>query len=204
MLYRLPPEWIPHLVFPLSADRDKESVRKALREYRPDMPLGGESSDICFVSGDFRSYLESALPSESIAEGAMIDSRTGEEIGRHHGLPFYTEGMRKGLGLSCGPWFVRGRDAVKNELILDHGVEPVTCTVHFKNAVWQQPVYDGKLYSFKFCYRCPVAHGRIIFDSPDKNSGTVEMTRSWSGVSPGQSIVFYDGAVLLGGGFITK
>lgn len=168
-----------------------------------------DSTGICFIGErDFKTFLSQYLPAQP---GEMRDIRTGEIKGRHDGLMYYTLGQRQGLGIGGSgtgePWFVVDKDLQNNVLLVVQGEQyeglystgltatdvnwispdkpsgPVACTAKFR---YRQPD-QGVTLTMGADGTCEVA-----FDKPQK------------AVTPGQSVVFYDGEICLGGGIIDK
>ena len=200
VLHRLPYEWLEMLEFPL-ADIEKRNVKREVARVLDTNVTGGESQDICFLEGSsLEGYLRENLSAEELRAGMFVDER-GNPLGAHKGLVFYTEGQRKGLGLSRGPWFVKKRDFSSGNLFLSHGSEPKARRIYFRNASWQQPMTCGKEYNVKICYRFPPM--RAVLTALDEDGGEAELLEPSGGVSIGQSLVFYDEKTLMGGGYIT-
>ncbi|BDF78815.1 tRNA 2-thiouridine(34) synthase MnmA [Pyramidobacter piscolens] len=203
MLCRLPHEWLSWLCFPLSEERSKTGVKNELASRLGAERLAqGDSQGICFLEGgSLERFLEDHLAAEERHIGRMV-GHDGEDLGPHKGLIFYTEGQRRGLGLSRGPWFVARRDFASNRLLLSHGTEATVGTIYFENARWQQEVRAGQDCLVQYCYRARPVPGRLA-DCHD-GGGTVELQEPAGSVSIGQALVLYDVAerVLLGGGFI--
>jgi len=110
-------------LFPLGA-MDKNEVRRLARDYGLANHAKRDSTGICFVGErPFRQFLAEYVS----AEPGPILTRSGEEVGQHSGLPFYTLGQREGLGVGgCrgspqSPWFVAAKDAARNALIVVQG-----------------------------------------------------------------------------------
>ena len=132
----------------------------------------------------------------------------GQTVGEHIGLMFYTLGQRKGLGIGGAgePWFVVGKDLVKNELIVVQGhTHPLlyTQSLQMQQLSWTLPEKPvAGRYTCKTRYRmadaaCELRYldndtAELIFDAPQ-----------WA-VTPGQSAVLYDRDICLGGGIITS
>ncbi|MDY3868049.1 MAG: tRNA 2-thiouridine(34) synthase MnmA [Pyramidobacter sp.] len=202
MLYRLPSEWIGRLVFPLRSDEKHDVRQETAQRLHSDQFSLGDSQDICFLGDqNLEDYLRSHLSAESIKPGLITDTE-GNALGTHRGVSLYTEGQRKGLGLSGGPWFVRSKDRAENRLVLEHGKETGVHRISFCCANWQQPVSTGTTYSVQYRYRCVPVTGNLI--RYDGSSGEFELSLPAGGVAAGQSLVFYDGTMLLGGGIITS
>lgn len=202
MLYRLPPEWIARLVFPLHDD-EKDHVRDetAARLHSAELSKG-DSQDICFLGQQsLEGFLRGRLGLGELPPGPMV-SVEGRVLGGHRGLALYTEGQRKGLGLSDGPWFVREKDRPGNRLVLEHGCESGVRRILFGKANWQQSVKIGEIYNVQYRYRCAPVSANLVRYSD--GAGEAELLLPAGGVALGQSLVFYDGDVLLGGGIITS
>lgn len=168
-----------------------------------------DSTGICFIGErDFKQFLSQYLPAKP---GNMVDIRNGEVKGRHDGLMYYTLGQRQGLGIggsgSGEPWFVVDKNLETNELLVVQGEQypgiyskGLTAT----DVNWISPKRPQGSFACtaKFRYRQPDqgvvltfmedGTAQVVFDSPQK------------AVTPGQSVVFYDGDVCLGGGVIDK
>lgn len=202
MLCRLPYEWLPRLCFPLSAERDKTGVKNELASRLGGRLAQGDSQGICFLEGgSLERFLEDHIASEERHIGRMVD-HDGKDLGPHRGLIFYTEGQRRGLGLSRGPWFVERRDFTNDRLLLSHGTEATVGTISFENAVWQQEVRAGQECLVQYCYRARPVPGRLT-DCHD-GCGAVKLRKPAGSVSIGQALALYDETeyILLGGGFI--
>ena len=102
---------ISKIIFPIG-DLMKEDVRRIAEENHLINAKRKDSQGICFLGKiNYNEYIEQYLGTQ---DGNIINADTGEKIGTHHGHWFHTIGQRKGLGLSGGPWYVVGKNAVKN------------------------------------------------------------------------------------------
>ncbi|HEV2037281.1 MAG TPA: tRNA 2-thiouridine(34) synthase MnmA, partial [Candidatus Eremiobacteraceae bacterium] len=117
MLAGLRPDQLASIIMPLGK-YTKEQTRTAARELDLDVAEKPDSVDLCFVGGDYRSFIAQRYP-ESAAAGAMI-TIDGHEVGRHNGLLGYTIGQRKGLPdtLRDGPWYVLRTDRDTNAVVI--------------------------------------------------------------------------------------
>ena len=203
MLCRLPQSWLDRLIFPLEDISSKQQVRDELFSLSFDGVLtAGESQDICFLANEgLDDFLKHHIPERDRVLGRMIDE-TGSDLGAHKGLIFYTEGQRKGLGISRGPWFVERRDFIDGKLHLTHGREHLRKKIFYDRAVWQQSISNAHDLHVQYCYRFPPVRAVLIDNEDNEKKGAVELDTPAGGVSLGQSIVFYDGDILLGGGVI--
>jgi tRNA-specific 2-thiouridylase len=168
-----------------------------------------DSTGICFIGErNFKEFLRSYLP----AQGGDIRTPEGELKGRHDGLMYYTLGQRQGLGIGGSgtgePWFVAGKDLERNVLIVVQGDKHpalYSSALTASGVNWiapDTPAAGAEPFrcTAKFRYRQPdqgvTVKSRgdglwdVVFDEPQK------------AVTPGQSVVFYDGELCLGGGTI--
>jgi tRNA-specific 2-thiouridylase len=202
MLHMLQQADLARLLFPIG-DYSKAEVRAsaALRGLSSaDRP---ESQDICFVpGGDYRNLLIEERP-DSLCPGPIVDMR-GHELGRHHGLPLYTIGQRKGLGVATGePLYVTGLDAARNALVVGprealdrHTLDAAAVT--FVSGQWPSAPFDCQVQIRSHAE--PVA-ARVTPEGPGRIH--VAFVYPQRAVTPGQAIVMYDGDVVLGGGRIS-
>lgn len=168
-----------------------------------------DSTGICFIGErDFKQFLSQYLPAQP---GDMRDIRTGEIKGRHDGLMYYTLGQRQGLGIggsgSGEPWFVVDKDLQNNVLLVVQGDQHpglYSTGLSATDVNWissnkpQEPVRC----TAKFRYRQPDQLVTVTFGGNDECEIVFEQPQK--AVTPGQSVVFYDGEVCLGGGIIDK
>ncbi len=206
-LHRLNQSQLGRAMFPLG-DMKKTEVRRIAEQHGLCNFAKKDSTGICFIGErPFREFLSRYL------QGTKGEMRTpeGRLVGRHVGLSFYTIGQRQGLGIggdkdsSGEPWFVAGKDMENNRLTVVQGHDhPLLLTKNLSalDAHWisgSAPKVDHP-YAAKTRYRqadatCRIAHISgaqclVSFDEPQ-----------WA-VTPGQSVVFYDGEVCLGGAVI--
>ncbi len=200
-LYGLAQSALDRTIFPLGSMTKEEVRRTAERASLPTSAVG-ESQDICFISdGDYRRFLAGRVS----ARPGPIQDMEGNVLGTHQGLPFYTVGQRKGLGIPAGiPLYVIEKDAAENLLLV--GPREALCRRAFEagGVNWVSvpcPVAGTRLdVELEVRYRTRTIHARlhvpgadtVRFDLPDHDQA----------VAPGQSAVWYDGDVLLGGGII--
>jgi tRNA (5-methylaminomethyl-2-thiouridylate)-methyltransferase len=186
----------------------KPQVREIARRANLKTADKKDSTGICFIGErNFKNFLSTYLP----AQRGRIMTLTGETIGEHDGLMYYTIGQRKGLGIggvgTGEPWFVAEKDLDHNILYVAQGERnPVLysyaleasdlswvsgselgltfpCTAKFR---YRQPDQDVKVYIK------PGNTAIVVFDKPQKS------------ITSGQAVVFYNGEVCLGGGIIQK
>lgn len=208
-LHRLNQAQLSKALFPLG-EILKSQVREIAAQHGLSNYAKKDSTGICFIGErPFREFLNRYLPTQP---GDMITPK-GKIVGRHMGLSFYTVGQRQGLGIGGGrdssgePWFVASKDMANNRLIVVQGHDhPVLLSQRLSalDCHWISGSAPDttKPYAAKTRYRqqdaaCHIAsvantHCRIDFEQPQ-----------WA-VTPGQSVVLYDGAVCLGGAIIEQ
>jgi tRNA-specific 2-thiouridylase len=202
-LHRLNQAQLSRVMFPVG-DLKKSDVRKLALEAGLPNHAKKDSTGICFIGErPFREFLNRYLPKKP----GPIRTPEGKALGEHIGLAFYTIGQRKGIGLGGAgdAWYVADKRMASNELIVVQGHDhPLLLRneLHAEAPAWvsgERP--HGDAVSAKTRYRqadAPCTLQRVleseievVFDSPQ-----------WA-VTPGQSVVLYDGEVCLGGAVIT-
>lgn len=193
-------------LFPLG-EIDKTEVRRIAKEI--DLPVANkkDSTGICFIGErDFKEFLQNYIPAKS---GKMVDIQTGDVIGNHEGIMYYTIGQRKGLGVG-GPgdaWFVVGKDYDKNVLYICQGDQndwllSTGALISDVNWIASNKPTDELSCHAKFRYRQSDNPVKIKFI--DETTVYVSFDKPVKAVTPGQAAVFYQGDVCLGGGTIEK
>jgi tRNA-specific 2-thiouridylase len=199
MLYRLPKNWLSSVIFPLG-DLTKAEVKKKAREIFGNIfDDVEESADLCFLRRDetLRGFLSSRI---DVKEGPIL-SLQGEFLGSHKGVGYYTVGQRDGLGLPNGPWYVSEINASENVLIVGRKEDLQRRFVKCYSPHWLEGLEIGKVYSAQHRYKTtpkPVA----LMDSGKEGFTVKALESPFWGVAPGQSLVLYDGDVVVGGGII--
>ncbi|MGQ9861154.1 MAG: tRNA 2-thiouridine(34) synthase MnmA [Thiobacillaceae bacterium] len=206
-LYRLSQAQLAHALFPLG-DLSKPEVRALARKARLPVAEKRDSTGICFIGErPFREFLQRYLP---IQPGPMVTPE-GRVVGEHQGLMYYTLGQRKGLGIGGlkgveegAPWFVAGKDLANNRLIVVQGHDhPLLLTheVHAGDLAWigAPPVAGGR-YGAKTRYRQQDAACEVVHI--DAGEIRLRFEEAQWAVTPGQSVVLYEGENCLGGGII--
>lgn len=206
-LYTLQQEQLNKTLFPVG-ELQKEEVRKIAEQQGFVTANKKDSTGICFIGErKFKDFLQQYIP----AQPGDIESDQGEVIGQHSGLMFHTLGQRKGIGIgglnnaSEAPWYAIEKDMQRNVLIVGQGHDHpglLSNSLIASQLHWVHP--DSVSSSFrctaKSRYRqqdfdCQVqqlnnGHWQVNFDDPQR------------AVTPGQSVVFYQGEKCIGGGII--
>jgi tRNA-specific 2-thiouridylase len=207
-LYALNQYQLGHALFPIG-ELEKSRVRELAKQHELITFNKKDSTGICFIGErDFKAFLQKYLPAQP---GEMRVLDTEAIIGRHDGLMYYTLGQRQGLGIggvkdyADEPWYVAGKDLENNILYVVQGKDhPALYQRHvtFTEMNWinERPTSFPFACTARTRYRQPDSpcqvvelteqHGKVVFDQPQ-----------WA-VTPGQSVVFYQDEVCLGGGII--
>ncbi len=206
-LHAVPEAAIARTLFPVG-ELEKPAVRALAEQHDLITAKKKDSTGICFIGERrFRDFLQQYLP----AQPGTIETPDGVVIGKHMGLMYYTLGQRQGLGIgglanySEDPWYVAAKDLDRNVLIAvqgKHDQRLYSDTLATEAMDWvagEPPVQQGR-FTAKTRYRQSDC-GCEMRALPD---GGVEVTfddPQWA-VTPGQSLVLYDGDICLGGGVI--
>jgi len=198
-LYGLGQEELERAVFPVG-DYTKEEIYNLAKEEDLVTAEVEESQDLCFVpEGDYRDFLEREA-SEFMESGEIVDVG-GNHLGEHGGLPFYTVGQRRGLGLQNNEaLYVIDLDYENNRLVVGPEEELYSSGLIAADPNWVTGSPPAKSdLEVKIRYRASAVGAmveitgdrfRISFDEPQKS------------ITPGQIAAVYDGEELLGGGVI--
>ena len=206
-LYTLSSEQVSRSLFPVG-DLEKPQVRQIAEEQGLVTANKKDSTGICFIGErKFKDFLATYLP----AKPGNIEDCEGHIIGQHQGLMYHTLGQRKGLGIggmkdsNDDPWFVVDKDINRNVLIVAQGHEHprlMSKGMQVNQLHWvdrKGPV-TGSTLTVKTRYRQQDVPCTLNIIDDDNISVTFD--NPVEAVTPGQSAVFYDGEVCLGGGII--
>jgi len=199
-LWMLNQKQLRRILFPIG-NLTKNQVRNLAKKF--DLPVLNipESQEICFVETTVNDFLKKHF--KKIKRGKIINSR-GEILGEHFGLPFYTIGQRKGIGLTGGPYYVLDKNLEKNSLVVTKNEkELLKRGLIAENVNWisgREPKLPLKIKA-KIRYRHKAATV-IISRSLGSKIYSLKFSVPQKAITPGQSVVFYEGEELLGGGVI--
>ncbi len=205
-LYLLGQEALRHSLFPLY-ELDKPGVRALAAQAGLPNHEKKDSTGICFIGERrFRDFLTRYLP----ANPGQIRTSTGTPIGKHQGLMYYTLGQRQGLGIGGladapdEPWYVVEKDLASNTLVVAQGHDN---PLLYRDRLTAQQVHwvsgrppPQKLRCMARCRHRQPLQPCVASHRADRL--TVEFDQPQRALTPGQSVVLYDGAVCLGGGII--
>ncbi len=197
-LYRLSQDILKRILFPIGHLR-KPQVLEIANELGLTQVAKKESQDICFIPGnDYRIFITNHI---TLKDGDIVDSE-GNLLGRHNGLPLYTIGQRQGLGISLKkPLYVIELDTANNRLIVGKEDELICNTLLAGNLSWLSDIAPAGLESItaRIRSRSPESPARLKLNA---NTAVVHFLKPQRAITPGQSVVFYNGQAVLGGGII--
>mgnify|MGYP001561767613 CR=1 FL=1 len=214
-LYVLRQEELKRILFPLG-DYKKEDVRKLANELKLPAAQRPESQEICFIEGrNYFGLIDKINPDSS---GPIMDM-SGKILGKHKGIYHYTIGQRKGLGISSPhPLYVVKIDAEKNIVYVGSQEHAKIKELEVSGLNWLMPIHPVRDESLNGVHRfttspfeATVKIRSMMKSEPaaihlSENADTVKVIfdePQWA-TAPGQSAVFYDGDVVIGGGVIEK
>ena len=196
-------EQLAHALFPVG-EHTKPAIRQMARDFKLPVAERAESQDLCFLAdNDYRRFLRERAGG-SIQPGPIVRS-DGRVVGEHAGLPFYTVGQRKGIGVT-GPeaLYVIGTRLTDNALVVGPAAELGADHLVAGRVNWMagEAPPGAPRAEVKIRYKAtpawgsvtPLPGGRaeVLFDQPLRD------------ITPGQAAVFYDGDICLGGGIIER
>ena len=195
--------------FPLG-EMHKDEVRRIATEQRLPTAAKKDSTGICFIGErDFREFLGRYLP----ARPGEIRDPAGNRVGEHQGVFYYTLGQREGLhiggvrGRAQAPWFVVGKDVERNLLYVDQGHDSPwlqSRSLRTEAMHWISGEPPATRFSCTGQTRYRQADEDCEIEVHDDASVTVSFARPQRAVTPGQSLVLYDGDACLGGAVILQ
>jgi tRNA-uridine 2-sulfurtransferase len=200
VLHSLTQEKLSRLLFPIG-EMTKEQVRAIAADYGLPLASKHDSMDLCFIaSGDYRDFLLRHAPEGSIRPGPVL-LRGEQEIGRHEGLPFYTIGQRRGLGIGWNePLYVLGADPVRNALIVGGKDELRTHAVEIERVNWIAGAPPDNRFETTARPRYKAPEVPCTVEITGQDTARVLFHAPQRAITPGQGCVFYDGDDCLGGG----
>ena len=195
-LYDIDKDVIPFILFPLG-ELTKENVRKIAKENGLSAHTRKDSLDICFVpDGDHASLIEKRYPSKP---GDVLDIN-GNVIGTHKGLSYYTIGQRHGFDTKLNDkLYVKSIDTEKNTITVCLHDELDTSSLTADNVSILADVDNDFEAQIKVRYQARPVAGRVRLSG---DTAEIETTNPVWAPTPGQSVVFYQDDLLIGGGII--
>jgi tRNA-uridine 2-sulfurtransferase len=203
VLHVLNQEQLNHALFPVG-EYSKPKVREVARQFNLPIAERPDSQDLCFLAGeDYRQFLLRKAP--QVVNPGPIVTTSGETIGHHQGLAFYTIGQRKGLGISNPiPLYVIKKDIQNNILVIGTVEEMGQRNFRAEAVNWiSGSVPPEKLRAqVKIRYKAQEAWANIV-PLPEMQVKII-LDEPLRDITPGQAAVFYNGEECLGGGIISE
>jgi tRNA-specific 2-thiouridylase len=209
VLWGLKQEALARTLMPLGGLR-KTEVRDIARKYELRTAEKAESREICFVAdNDYRRFLrEHEQKQGRTFEPGEVVHTDGTVLGRHEGTAFFTIGQRKKLGVSYPtPLYVRSIDTESHRVIVGDDSELYEPDLAAEKINWvgiDLSASDSSARSFEADVKIRYLHppARATVEPLTGDRARVRFVEKQRAITPGQSVVFYDGDILLGGGLI--
>jgi tRNA-uridine 2-sulfurtransferase len=200
-------QWqLEHALFPVGGFT-KPQIRQMARDFKLPVAEREESQDLCFLAdNDYRRFIRERA-GDTISPGPIL-RRDGTVIGTHQGLPYYTIGQRKGIGVAAPEaLYVLGTQPANNALVVGTAAELGGDQLVVRKVNWVSggppAVQDQPLRAeVKIRYKAAPVIGHIT-PLPDLGA-QVRFEERVRDITPGQAAVFYDGPICLGGGIIER
>ncbi|MCR4999401.1 MAG: tRNA 2-thiouridine(34) synthase MnmA [Lachnospiraceae bacterium] len=202
VLCQLTQDQLAHTIMPLGEFESKDEIRKIASGLGLVSADKKDSQDVCFIDDDYGTFLETRLGKENLPGPGDFVWKDGTVVGKHQGITHYTIGQRKGLNIALGkPVFVQKIDVPNNRVILcDNDDLFVTeLTADTVNLVSEEVLDPNKEYIGKIRYS---DKGTPCHASLDSDVLTVKFERPVRAVTPGQTLVLYDGEYVAAGALI--
>ena len=200
-LFRIKQEELSKTIFPLGS-LSKSEVRKIAAEKNLRTHEKVESQEVCFVTNDdYASFVEDHPSSKVLGPGNFVDL-SGNVVGKHKGIHYYTIGQRRGLGFGIGKrQYVISIDPLKNEVVLGSDDDLLCSEMNVGNVNWIENESDGnQMVTVKIRSTHEGEMAELV--KIDEEKFLVKFEKPVRAVAPGQAAVFYDGNHVLGGGWI--
>ena len=201
-LCQLTQEQLSHALFPIGS-MTKDKVRQTAGELNLNTTARPGSQEICFIPDDDYPRFLKDYRRQPDEPGPILDQQ-GNTVGEHKGLTFYTIGQRKGLGIAAEPLYVTAIEPDRNAVVVGTKEQTYGTELVANNLNWiaiARPEHPVKVKA-KVRYRHPEAEA--VVKPLDEDSVYVKFTEPQMAITPGQTIVFYDGDTVIGGGTINS
>ena len=205
-LFGLTQEQLSHTLFPLG-EMTKPEVRDLSRHHGLALAEKPDSQEICFVpGGDYKNFLDAYLAEQGDAlpdtAGELVTS-DGSVIGEHSGIHHFTVGQRKGLGVATGsPLYVIQIKGDTRQVVVGNQEDLYSKMMRVRkiNLVSVAELDESMRVQVKIRHRHEPASAQIEVSGTDEMMITFDQPQR--AITPGQAAVFYDGDVVVGGGWI--
>jgi tRNA-uridine 2-sulfurtransferase len=206
-LWGLTQEQLARALFPLGEYR-KTRVREIARKMGLPVADKGDSQEICFVpNGDYAAFIDAYFREQGIARERTrgeIVTTTGKRLGEHAGVHRYTVGQRRGLNVAVGePLYVIATDPATQRVVVGRNDDLLKSAMTVADVNWiaSQALANPVRAQVKIRNK-HMAAGAVIAPTAEAGSVEVRFDAPQRAVTPGQAAVFYDGELVLGGGWI--
>ena len=197
VLYNLTPEKLSRIILPLG-EMIKTETRAIAEKINLPVAHKPDSQEICFIpNDDYKSFVTSrAGDADALKAGEIVDT-SGKILGVHSGVANYTIGQRKGLGIAAPePLYVLKLDVENRRVVVGSNAEVFTSSLTAEDVHWiYEPEFPARL-------QAKIRYGSRVADCTVYENLRVEFDTPQRAVTAGQSVVFYDGEEVLGGGII--
>lgn len=204
-LWGLSQEILEKALFPLGMYSKKEVKEMAVREGFIRIAKQKESTGVCFVEeSDYHSFLIKHMQERGlIVEPGVFVNKRNEIIGYHKGYPFYTIGQRRGLGINSNKaLYIKNIEADKNIITLSDHSDLYQREIELRGLklVDEERMLKKESVTVKIRYRKQETPGQLV--KLDTGTYRIVLHEALDAVAPGQTAVFYENGLVLGGGFI--
>ncbi len=201
VLHVLTQEKLRHALFPIG-DYPKTEIRKIAESFGLPTASRPDSQDLCFLAGDdYRNFLQRNA-AEMLRPGEIV-TREGRVVGHHNGLPNYTIGQRKGLGLASPvPLYVLGKNAVDNTVIVGAADELGSSELIARDVNWLGGEVPSAPFRAEVKIRYSARPAWASVTPLNDGQAQVQFEAPVRDVTAGQAAVFYVEDEVLGGGII--
>ena len=205
-LFGLTQEQLSRTVFPLGGLL-KSEVREIARRHGLALADKPDSQEICFVpGGDYKKFLDAYLAEqgESLPDtsGELVSS-SGEVLGMHGGIHNFTVGQRKGLGVATGsPLYVLQINGERQQVVVGGGEQLYSRSLRAKRVNWIAMQHPDSALRLGVKIRHRHEPASAVVEATSQDEAVVIFDQPQRAITPGQAAVFYDGDVVVGGGWI--
>lgn len=204
-LYSLTQEQLRHTLFPIGS-YEKEEIRALAEKIGLQVAQKPDSQEICFIPDhDYARFI--CQETGTAEQPGNFVTKEGKVLGQHEGISHYTVGQRKGLGLALGmPVFVTEIRSDTNEVVIGSTSDLMAMHLTAENVQYMavEQFAIGQKMTAKIRYSHIGEGCEVTRVSENGNHVEIRFVHPVRAVTPGQAVVFYDGAFVLGGGVICK
>ena len=202
-LYNMTQEQLSRTLMPIG-NYDKETVRKIAAELGFDIADKPDSQEICFIpDNNYGGFISSRMNKPAVT-GKFVDTK-GNVLGEHKGIVYYTVGQRKGLGITFGkPMYVVRIDVESNTVVLGQSGEEYSAGLLASDLNWIAFDRLDQPMKVRAKVRYSAKEADAIIIPLDNGTLRADFQVPQRAITPGQSVVFNEGEVVMGGGVIDR